>query len=92
MPPQCSDSGHSYDRNGWKPNSLCEHYRNRDWPYYRQYDICLTGGGPLGWPCSCCPSVVTPVNRMIEMGENLTHYENTKEIEIGHIIDNMIYV
>ena len=26
--PRCSRSGHSYDRNGRKSNSLCDHYRN----------------------------------------------------------------
>ena len=28
--PRCASSGHSYDRNGRKSNSLCDHYRNRD--------------------------------------------------------------
>ena len=28
--PRCSSSGHSYDRNGRKSNSLIDHYRNRD--------------------------------------------------------------
>ena len=28
--PRCGSSGHSYDRNGRKSNSLCDHYRNRD--------------------------------------------------------------
>ena len=27
--PHCSGSGHSYDRNGHKSNSLFNHYRNR---------------------------------------------------------------
>ena len=26
--PQCGGSGHSYDRNGRKSNSLCDHYSN----------------------------------------------------------------
>ena len=26
--PRCSESGHSYDRNFRKSNSLCDHYRN----------------------------------------------------------------
>ena len=26
--PKCSKSGHCYDRNGHKSNSLCDHYRN----------------------------------------------------------------
>ena len=28
--PRCGGSGHSYDRNGRKSNSLCDHYRNRN--------------------------------------------------------------
>ena len=42
----CGGSGHAYDRNGCKFNSLCDHYRKRLGILYRQHDKFLTGGIP----------------------------------------------